>query len=219
MRFLVTDQGAIRRRRSIDTVLPARLPEDLVSAEKRQVQAGVSCSLDIAALLPGPVFVVAVRHEDPMIAQQRAAPISIHARRVTDVVAVGLEPTQHRVLGIEQPAIRLVAARCERTVVAHRIRTTRRRAFIEAVSSVIIVGLPGRVGRLEKDIGATGVITNDKHNVARTARVATYEACDVDTRNRIGRNRPGSGHGPVAAVDQPGGRINKAIRLHLRQGR
>src|SRR6187401_1904215 len=46
------------------------------------------------------------------------APSGVDAGPVLDVVAVGFEPADHRVLGVEQPAGRVVRACVERAVVA-----------------------------------------------------------------------------------------------------
>ena len=74
--------------------------------------------------------------------------------RVADVVAVGLQPAHHRVLGVEDAILGRVAARGERPVVAHLVGAAGGRAGVEAVAAVGVVGLPGGVRGLEQQVGA-----------------------------------------------------------------
>src|SRR6186713_1621003 len=65
-----------------------------------------------------------------------------------------------------------------------------------------------------------GVIPDDEDDVARLAGVGAVLAdCprDVDARDGAGRDRPGGRYTPVAAVDQAGSRVGKAIGLALWQ--
>ena len=74
-------------------------------------------------------------------------------REVADVVAVGLEPPHHRVLGVEDPILGRRPTRGERPVVADLVGAAGGVADVEAVAAVLVVGLPGRVGGLEEEIG------------------------------------------------------------------
>ena len=89
-------------------VLPPRLPEDLVAAEERQVNAGVARRLDVGALVAGPVLVVPDRQKSLVLQDQGAEAIGVDAGEVADVVAVGLQPPHHRIFGVEDPRIELV---------------------------------------------------------------------------------------------------------------
>src|SRR6185436_8792588 len=135
-RFLVGDQGAVAGVRSVDRRLVPRLPEHLVAAEERQVDAGVARALDVGALLSRPVLVVADREErlrrhrtGQADRRARAEAIGVDAGPVLGVVAVGFEPADHRVFAVEQPAALVVIARVERTVVAD-LRRARRAGIV-----------------------------------------------------------------------------------------
>src|SRR5215467_5753525 len=58
VRLLVRDQGSVRRAGAGDARLPTRLPEDLVTAEEGQVDAGIARRLHVDELVAGPVFIV-----------------------------------------------------------------------------------------------------------------------------------------------------------------
>ena len=200
VRLLIGDQGAV-------VVLPARLPEDLVAAEEGEVHARVARRLDVRALRARPVLVVADGKEDPVVADQSAAPVGIDAGRVADVVPVALQPADHRVLGVEHRVLGRRATRRDRTVVADRIGTARidaRAADVEAVAAVLVVGLPRRVRRLKQQVRAAGVITHHEDDVALTGRaVGPHEMREVHARNRVRRDGPRCRDVPVAAIDQP----------------
>ena len=66
---------------------------------------GVARQLDVGALLAGPVLVVADREEHLVLEELGAAAVAVDAARVADVVAVALEPPDHRVLGVEHEAL------------------------------------------------------------------------------------------------------------------
>src|SRR6185503_16633262 len=159
-----------------------RLPEHFVAAEERQVDAGVARALDVGALLPRPVLVVADREERLRRDGTRQADgaaaaeaIGVDAGPVLRVVAVGLEPADHRVFAVEQPAALVVIARVERTVVADLRRAGRARVVARAVVEravavearaavgeprVLVVGLPRRVGGLEEDVGLARIVAD-----------------------------------------------------------
>ena len=153
-----------------------------------------------------------------MVAQQCAGAMAVDTRDVGDVVAVGLEPAHHRVLGVEDPILPVVhRPGVERPVVADLVRTAVRRAGVQAVAAVVVVGLPGGVGGLEQQRRRARVIAHDEDDVTRTAVVGAHELGEVDARDRRRGHRPAARHGPVAAVDQTGGRVVEAVRLVLRQ--
>ncbi len=76
-------------------------PVHFVSGQELQVHAGVAGGLHIGALRAGPVFVVAHGEEYLVVEELSAVPVGVHAADVTDVVAVLLQETHHRVLVAE----------------------------------------------------------------------------------------------------------------------
>src|SRR5580693_3410444 len=66
-RLLIADQRPIRSTRPVNAVLPSCLPEDLVSAEKREVHTCVSCRLNTHTAGCRPIFIVAGIHIDFVI--------------------------------------------------------------------------------------------------------------------------------------------------------
>ena len=90
-----------------------------------------------------------------VLEQLGAAPVGVDAGGVADVVAVGLQEADHRVLGVEQPSPRCRSPRGgERPVVADLVGAAGGRADVEAVAAVLVVRLPGRVGGLEEHVRA-----------------------------------------------------------------
>src|SRR2546422_11148728 len=82
-----------------------RFPEDLVAAQKRQVDAVGPRGLDAGALRSGPVLVVSDRHDHLALllklrSEQKRGPepIRVESGHVRDIEPVGLEPADHRVL-------------------------------------------------------------------------------------------------------------------------
>src|SRR6185436_14424262 len=206
-RFLVADQRAIRGVRSDDRGLVPRLPEHFVAAEERQVDAGVARALDVGALLPRPVLVVADREERLRRDGTRQADgaagaeaIGVDAGPVLGVVAVGLQPADHRVVA--------------GAVVARAVAVEARAAGGE--SRVLVVGLPRRVGGLEEDVGLPRIVADDEDDVAGAAVVRAPRPRDVDARGQPGRVER-AGDTPVAAVHQADGRVLGTHRLVLRR--
>ena len=226
-RFLVADECAIRLRAELAR-LPARFPEHFVAAEERQVDAAVACRFDVRALIARPVLVVAHREIRLMRLDQRARAIGVDAREVADVVPVGFEPADHRVFGVEQPALRIVVARIERAVVAD-LRGARgarilgggvheRTVAIEARAAKVVVRLPRRIGRLEQDVGCARIVANDEDDVTRT-RAGGHEPRQlrqVDAR-RLARRRPRRRRRPVAAVYEACRRRLADVAVRLRE--
>ena len=65
------------------------------------MHAGVAGRLDVRALGARPVLVVADGQEGLVLADLGAEPVAVDAREVGDVVAVALQPADHRVLAVE----------------------------------------------------------------------------------------------------------------------
>ena len=216
--FLVGHERAVGRRRPIDAVLPAGLPEDFIAAEECQVDARISRGLDARPLTARPILVVAHRQEGLVVQQQAAGAVGVDPAGIAHVISVRLQPPHHRVLGVEHPVLPAIhGARVEGAVVAHLVGATYRQPCVEAVAAIVVVGLPGRVRCLEQHTGRAGVVAHDEHDMAGAASVGSDHLGKVDAGGGIGRHRPRSRHRPVAAVDQPGRRVVQATALRLRE--
>ena len=216
-RLLVADERPVGGSGRIDAALPARLPEDLVAAEEGQVHAGGTCRLDVGALGAGPVLVVAVGHPDAVLLDATAIAVGVHAGVVGHVVAVGLQPADHRVLAVEDPGLGLRYPRAEGAVVADLVRPAHATIpQVEAVAAVVVVGMPGGVRGLEEHRRRAGVVAHHEEDVARAARVSADCPGEVDPGGGAGRNRPRGRDRPVAAVDEAGV-VREAGRLGLGQ--
>ncbi len=110
VRLLVGDERAV-------IALPARLPEHLVAAEEGEVHARVARRLHVRALRARPVLVVPDGEEGAVLEQLGPEAVAVDAGEVADVVAVALEPADHRVLALKTQSSRRAAARGERAVV------------------------------------------------------------------------------------------------------
>jgi len=247
--LLIADEGAVLHAVD-DAGLPAGFPVDLVAAPEQQVDAGVARRLDIRALVAGPIFVVP--HGDiGLVALEvvRAQPVRVDARDVGDVVAVLLQPVDRGVVRAEQVVLRArrrtaAVTGQERPVVADRegailgegARIARQvvglvEAAVEVagdlpiVAAPAVVGLPGRVGRLQHDvalgsIGAELVLADDERDLVGVAgnRIAVgVEALklgEIDARDGIFGRIPARGDGPVAGVDHAAG-VGDRIGLRL----
>ena len=106
-----------------------------------------------------------------------------------DVVAVGLEPADHRVLGVEERVLGRRAACRERPVVTDLVRAVRvraRTADVEAVPAVVVVRLPRRIRRLEQQVRVAGVVADHERDLARAAAYRyARELGEVDTGDRV----------------------------------
>ena len=208
MRFLVAYERPVRGVGAVDAGFPARLPEHFVSAPEGEIDAGGTRSLDVGALWPGPVLVVAHRQKDLVLFELgRAGAIRVDAGRIADVEAVGFEVPDRRVLGVEHPVLGAGAARCNRAVVAHFVRAPRtdaRAADVQAVAAVRVVRLPRGVRRLEQDIGLRLIVANDEDDMALAACIDARQPGDVHARDGRRGDVPRCGLGPVAAVDETG---------------
>ena len=112
------------------------------------------------------------REEGLVIEDLAPSPGAVDPGEVADVVAVSLQPADHRVLGVERRVLRSRTAGGEGAVVADLVGPGRIRpgpavaALVQAPAAVLVVGLPGRVLRLEEEVRLTGVVTDDEEDVA-----------------------------------------------------
>ena len=104
VRLLVGHQRPSGSFRTIRARLPARLPEHLVAAEEGEVHSAGSRRLHAGTLIPGPVLVVADGKKGLVVGQQSTAGGGVQPTDVTEVISVRLEPANHRVLAVHQPA-------------------------------------------------------------------------------------------------------------------
>src|SRR4051812_43011556 len=87
--------------------------------------------------------------------------------------------------------------------------------------AIWVVGCPGLVRSLEKDVGMTRVISNHPEHLAGSSRIRAHQIRKVYARYGARRDLPRSGHGPIATVHKPGRRVCQArgLGLRLRNGR
>src|SRR6266851_562959 len=115
------------------------------------------------------------RHEDSVLSYERAVTVRIHASEITDVVPVRLEPAKHGIF------VREEITRCiERPVVTDSVGAAGGASRIETVSTVVIVGLPGCVGRLHPNVGMAGIIADDEKHGTGLARIQPCESGIID---------------------------------------
>ena len=232
MGLLVGHQRPVRGVRSVDARRKPGLPEHLIPGEEGHVHARIEGGLDVRALLPGPVLVVAGRKEDLVLLDYRrgAGLGHVNATGVAHVIPVLLQETDHRVLGVHEPAASAGSAGDPRPVVGHRggalvglggPRGAVVAALVQAVAGSAgpgVVGLPRLVVGLEQDVGVAGVVADDERDQAAAAGVVTHQVRDVQPGHGCARHRPRRRHRPVAAVDEPGGLgVVDARGLSLRQ--
>ena len=215
-RLLVTDQRAVSRRAAVGghrAVLVARLPKHLIAAPESQVHACGARRLDVGALVTRPVLVMAHREKDLAIEQlgPLRTPVGVDAGHVAHVVAVCLQPVnggyflpENEVLGAGVSAD--AVARGDRPVIAHLvgspIAARGGAAAVQAVPAPTIVGVPGRVRRLEDNIMERLIVADNEGDVVLAAcRVLTHQMRKVNARDCSGRHRPGGRHDPVARID------------------
>ena len=219
MGLLVADERPVGRPAAVDAVLPAGLPEDLVPAEEGEVDPGGPRGLDVGPLPARPVLVVSHREERGVLEQLGAASVGVDPRCVADVVAVGLQPADHGVLGVEDPVLVGVSPRGEGPVVADLVGAPIGSAGVETVAAVLVVRLPGRVRGLEEELRPPVVVPDDEEDVAGASRaVRADELGEVDPGNRVGRHRPRGVARPVAAVDQSRRGLGETGRLVVDRG-
>ena len=175
MGFLVGHHRPVRGAAAVDGVLPADLPEHLVTAEKRQVDTRVTRGFHMLPLLQSPVFIMPDRQEQPMVKNLFTAPGGIHSGEITDIVAIGFQPTNKRILAGKDRVDRPVVTGLQRPVVTHLVgprRATVRPGVvgiepaIGTVTTVAVVSLPSRVGGLKKNLRSAEVISDHKIDMA-----------------------------------------------------
>ena len=107
------------------------------------------------------------RHEDSVLGNQRAVAVRIHASEITDVVPVRLEPANHVKFVTEKVTQKVV----DRPVVTHFVSAADRVSRIKTVPAVVVVSLPGCVGRLHQNVGMAGIVAHDKNYGTRLAGI------------------------------------------------
>jgi hypothetical protein len=161
------------------------------------------------------------REEDAVVEDLGASAVAVHTREIAHVVAVSLQPPDHRVLGVEDKILGTCGAGVEGAIVADLIGTARVGAgpsHVEAVAAIVVIGLPGRIGRLEQQVGVAVVVADDEDDMARARYPAlAHEPGDVDPRRRVSWDRPRRRFAPVAAVDESSLVVGQAVWLVLRQ--
>ena len=135
-----------------------------------------------------------------MIEDLSAIFMNIHIGGIGYIVSVTLQEFDHGILGIEDKIFAIAATPSAiagniRTVITHFHSTTcriRGCAYIQAVSSIYIIGLPGSIGGLEKKVRCIAVITHDKYYMACTIIICSFQPGYIITRYRI------AGYIPIA---------------------
>src|SRR5262249_57485892 len=105
------------------------IPERLGTTEEREVHASRASYLQVGPLAARPVFVVSDRQIASMPLQVCCAlAVHVDSAQVREVVAIGLQPTHHRILGVPHEAALAkpgdIRARIEWPVVADLERAT-----------------------------------------------------------------------------------------------
>ena len=110
-----------------------------------------------------------------MLKQFLAPPVRVDPRGIAHVVAVPLQPPDHRVFGVENHVHGPVVPRLEGPVIAHlrragfpavEAKALRVEASVHAVPPVAVVRLPGDVRRLEEHVGLAVIVPHDEVDVA-----------------------------------------------------
>ena len=157
-----------------------------------------------------------------------AAAVGVGLGDVADVVAVALQETDHRILGVVRIRNAAVVGERERTVVGDLVgglvgkRITGRaghRALVEAVAAVGVVGLPRGIGGLHDDRRVAGVVAHHERDLAVGAGVVVADQVrDIETGDRVAGHHPGRRYRPVATVDQAGRVCGVGLARRLRLG-
>ena len=139
-RLLVADERSVRRICAINAWLPSRLLEDFIAAKKCQVHACCPGSFNSGPLSARPIFVVPNGQENLVLLDQRAVPVRVHAREITDVVSVCLKPSKHWVLRSKKPGVQI--RNVERPVVTDFVSAASRVSGVQAISAIVVVRVP-----------------------------------------------------------------------------
>src|SRR5262249_54456017 len=155
-------------------------PHGHATAEEREVHPGIARGFDIGALRAGPVRIVPRRDENLVLLDLVAAAIAVDTREVADFIAVPLEPSDERQLGVEELLADRVQPVVERAVVARHIRpgggfvwgaspasgaSVWQVGSVETRASVSIECHPRWVRSLEEHRRSAGIVTHDEDDV------------------------------------------------------
>ena len=174
--LLVGDEGPVRLLACVDARFESGLPEHLVAAEEREMDARVPGRLHVSPLPPRPVLVVPHGEKEPVIRDEPAPPVAVDPGGVAHVVAVRLEEPHERVLRVEDRVHGPVVAGLEGAVVAHLVGP----------------GRPPRAGAGGRDRGARRC--SARRSGCRPARWCRRSGtgCRSGSRRRARRSRCGS---------------------------
>ena len=219
-----------RRVCAVDAVLPARLPEDFVAAEERQIQTCREIGFDVVAQWTGPIFVVTNRDIDLVVHNQAGVPDAVHVCEVGDIVAILFKPSDHGIFVTEYPGCGFKGSRIVRPVIAHLVRTIGIGPVSSARPRHKGCGHPKlrscrpsryRLPTLRPKFGTAFsmavIVPHHENNVAASSRVRADEVCEVNTGRSIGWYCPGRRHSPVAAIIKKCRRVGFTGWLCLRQ--
>src|SRR5205807_9963366 len=98
-----------------------------------------------------------------MLSDQSAAAVCIYACGITDVVAVRLQPSNHRVLSAEKPGVPVRDG--ERRVVANFVGAADR-PRIKTAPALVCVSVPSWVELLRQEVRLAGMVA--RHERDRT---------------------------------------------------
>ena len=110
-------------------------------------------------------------HGNFVLSDQRAVTVRIHAGKITDVIAVRFQPSNHWIRRAEKPSVRI--RHVERPVVDHFVGAANL-PFVKTVPPEVVVCVPGCVGRLRQHVGMAGVIAHNKKHGTRLAGVRAW---------------------------------------------
>ena len=103
----------------------------------------------------------------------------------------------------------------EGAIVAQLVSASGGRTRVEAVSPVIVIGLPCGIRGLEKNVRCAGIVADDKGNVTRPSGVSSDQPGNVHSRCCRRGDGPRSGLGPIAAIYQPCRSVGNRVGLGL----
>ena len=191
--------------------LEADLPVDVVGVEEGAVEAGGLRCQPVVAHVRGPVLVVEVGDEDLPAGEHGRALLDVDAGRVGDVVALAFQPADHVVVTVEEIAGAVPArvGAVERDLVG--ALAVRGAPVVEALAAPDVVGLIGREGDLEDEIGRGAVVPQDEDDVVGGSR-AGDQLGQIDAADPIRPGGQGVTDGPVG-LHRAGDRVRCGDRL------
>src|SRR5262245_48629905 len=115
---------------------------------------------------------MAHRQKHVAVEELRTIPRGIYASDVVDAVPVLLQPADRRILHTKDKVLGTccdsAATRNDWTVVADGVGSSRVAAVIDAAVEIVptppVVGLPGRIGGLKRDVARMLIVTDDEWN-------------------------------------------------------